>query len=403
MSSESASYYLVEMNARRDEAARQAAITAARECERDFRQLCADLERTGRQYRDVGVQADLPAAPDGSRFDLQNRSGAEAYLEQWRDSRAKADMALRRAVSQGESHRLIARLVTNATRISAEDVLGDHSRTRISTRVETVAKQLQDILADTVGEPAYMDALHLDAQRLIEAAGKGAEVGAALTDFRARAKGLTDSTRQRIRDKDDATALLIKLAGLGGPKVEAVQNQLKLVVSGDEELSPTLRKRVAMTIEDAKAAADAEWVGELIRGKLKDLGYEVGPDFETTQSLPHGTLSVSKRDWRDRDGAPLHEVQIDLEPSEGNLLRFEVLHERQEALAEIGRNTVVEREWCADHLALLQHLRQHAVDVRVDAASLKGPGTRKPSSIKAPSVRRSRRPGVKQRTHNPES
>lgn len=403
MSSESASYYLVEMNARLDEAARQAAITAALQCERDFLQLCADLERAGHEYRDVGVAADRPAVPDASKFDLENRSGAEAYLEQWRTSRAKADMAQRRAVSQGISRRLLASLVTNATSISSKDVLGEHARTRTSSLLEALTKQLQDILGETVGEPADMEALRLDAQRLIEAARNGAEVAAALTGFRERARGLTDSTQCRIHDKDEAAGFLIKLAGLRGPKVEAVQDQLKRVASGEEALSPTLRERVAMTIEDAKAAADADWVGELIRSKLEALGYEVGPDFETAQSLPYGTLSVSKRDWRNRDGAPLHEVQIDLEPSNGNLLRFEVLHERQEALSELRRNAVVEEEWCADHISLLRHLRERAVDVKVVANSIKPPGTREPSKITAPSVRRSRRPGVKQKTHNPGS
>lgn len=219
---------------------------------------------------------------------------------------------------------------------------------------------------------AALDQLRLDVQRLNAAAEQARARAAAVAGFRET------------------------LAGLESPEVTAA---LALVDSLGAGASGVRLEDVERTVSEAAAAAareaDERFAASAVRQSLEELGYDIGPEFETLL-VSEGKVDVRRPRWngyglRVRSASPAGELRFHVVRAAG--------HEDE---GSRRRDTEVEEDFCSELPALVEGLAASGVGARVVAdvppGTLPVPVSAAIPALAAPARDRAREAPLKERS-----
>ena len=190
---------------------------------------------------------------------------------------------------------------------------------------------------------ALMAQLHLDIQRANEA---GAE---------------------RQRAVEQAEQWRVRLLGLEGPEVEALDKELRQVVDRQGPLPPDMEQKVEDVVVGATEAFNRHFAMEVITEELQNLGYVVEAGFETA-SAQEPEMLLRKADME----ADYH---VSLRADAGGLHNRVVREGSDSGEPDGARKRTdeqMERKWCKDLAAALAAAEHRGVRGR--AATLNPPG-----------------------------
>ena len=206
---------------------------------------------------------------------------------------------------------------------------------------------------------ALLAQLHLDIQRANEAG----------------------QARQRVVEQ--AEQWRVRLLGLEGPEVEALDSELLQVVDRQGPLPPNMEQKVEDVVARAIEASDRHFAMEVITEELQNLGYVVEAGFETA-SAQEPEMLLRKADME----ADYH---VSLRADAGGLHNRVVREGSDPGEPDGARKRTdeqMERKWCKDLAAALAAAEHRGVRGR--AATLNPPGET-PVPVVAP-VKREHKP-----------
>jgi hypothetical protein len=184
-----------------------------------------------------------------------------------------------------------------------------------------------------------------------------------------RANGAARAKRERERTLDAQEA---RLHGFDGPEAGALR-RLIAALRGDAATVPDdLDQRVGSAIELEGRAQEAGYVASELQRALDDLGYELGPDFETVL-VDQGFTEFSRPEW---SGYAVR-VRVGGRPP---YLDFDVVRGESDRIDQASRDLEVETEFCDGQGAVLAKLEQGGI--HADRTRVVVPGER-PIEIRA--------------------
>jgi len=153
-------------------------------------------------------------------------------------------------------------------------------------------------------------------------------------------------------------AALARLAALGVPAEAEVVALVEGARGGSGPLPAAIETRVREVEAIAARREERAYVSDVLERSLAELGYEVGPGFETTLDAD-GFADVAVPAW------PGYDVRVRSAPA-GGRLTFNVV--RGEGDVDPRRDAEVEQEWCDALPELVDGLARAGVDVERVAA-----------------------------------
>lgn len=342
---------------------RQRARSLAHVARDDLLQVQADAEE---EIRRAGLEVTLPVQPGWPGDDAETRT----YLQYAADA-ARAVKAVRRGISE-------ARRVRRTQQV--RDALG-------STGSETAARGAETVLPDAVSSDGdahrFEDAVRRIVGRLRddvlpqdrEQVDRSLDLFAAATSTDERRRwevelrhAVDEANRGAAaldEEVDRARQLLADLRASTAEPPPDLDAALSAVVARRARLSEVLVAAVREVVTAAMAVADTSFVSAAVADSLLELGYELGPAFDSAL-VEDGVAHVRRRDPRWSD----HGVRVRLDGDGGGLL-FHVVR-ASDAEASATRDVELEEEWCADLPGLLDGLSTHGVDLQIRTRAAPG-------------------------------
>ncbi|MFD3401544.1 hypothetical protein ACFWUU_12730 [Kribbella sp. NPDC058693] len=313
------------------------------------RQSLADLQNWCTQA-DVALAASetfLQAATTRRAASLLTRSAsgrrAEAAIQAWAKNESARTESLQPAVNAAEAA---------APRLDIQREIA--AAGRVMDRVPAAARTSER--ADIAAAAARV----VEATSVVEARNR-------LDDLRTRAELLAGMCELRMADAREASAYLQPLAHLDDAEALLVRQALEAVASGARQLDDALRAEALQWAETVRAAAERQYLREVVVGALEDLEYDVVEEFSTL-TPEQGRLAVSRSGWRQ------HQVLVVLDHDTNEMRAMVVRNAGGEGLDASRQDLEREEEWCDSLDALSEALGQNGVDLTV--VSRTKPGSR---------------------------
>ncbi|OJU80554.1 MAG: hypothetical protein BGO11_07475 [Solirubrobacterales bacterium 70-9] len=176
-----------------------------------------------------------------------------------------------------------------------------------------------------------------------------------------RANGAVRGRRERERALDDQEA---RLHGFDGPEAGAVRELIAALRGAAVELPDDLDRRVGSALELEGRAQEAGYVASELQRALGELGYELGPDFETVL-VDQGFTDFSRPEW------PGYAVRVRVGGRPPHL-DFNVVRGASDRIDQASRDREVETEFCDGQGAVLAKLEKGGI--LADRTRVVGPG-----------------------------
>ena len=157
----------------------------------------------------------------------------------------------------------------------------------------------------------------------------------------------------------EATSLIEDLAGLTGPEVDEVRVELRRVEDRVSRLTSALRARAGATVEGARRRADREYALKVITLTLRELGYEIEPDFETLV-VRDGVAHVVHSSLQG------YGVRLRVDEAAGTVNFNVVRTSNRTAGDQALRDHEVEQAWCNDYAKLVERAHSSGVVLEVE-------------------------------------
>lgn len=335
----------------------------------EYNEVLADFEQAADLASSVGlgvpiVPADLtPDAPlDRLQDAMVQLQTATARLQ--REYEAASTVALARATQAALAHgsaekaRKIDDEIADAERqLAAQEAQADAEiraakqqaagvRARaVAERVRAAqAHQQERISAALSAIPADVDAASRERidQRLSEIPGLADErLEAAVIDLETVCTKAASAASRRAHDDEAAAAVVTALAGCATPAALEITRRAQDYLSGRTPWDPELPNKARAELERITKDLESLAAAEILAESFLELGYELGPDFETAVVGSDGAF-VHHADWGDA-----HALQVDL--SGGERIVLQVVREGDPTAAASSRE-------CAEDEAAEQRL-----------------------------------------------
>jgi len=158
--------------------------------------------------------------------------------------------------------------------------------------------------------------------------------------------------RQAKQRQVELHALRSRLIEFPGPRADEMLRVLDALETHGGEVTPAFRAAVEQARSAEQREAERRHVARALRSSLRDLGYELGEDFETL--LGERGVADARQRWRGyalrvRSGGNDRDV------------RFNVVREDEAAPWQRARDKEIETSWCSDFEQLLGLLERHGV------------------------------------------
>lgn len=168
---------------------------------------------------------------------------------------------------------------------------------------------------------------------------------------------LVQEANQKVREERSREALLdrseARLNGFDGPESASVRRLVSEIRQRRRELPADLEATVDAALEQESRSLESGYVAEQLRGALEGLGYQLGPDFETTL-LTSGYTQFTRSNWpgyavRVRSGGkPPH-------------LNFNVVRGEASRTDQSARDREVEEEFCDRQDEVIERLARAGI------------------------------------------
>lgn len=238
----------------------------------------------------------------------------------------------------------------------------DHDGDRAQVLVEDIAKAQKQSRIDLL--ISELDAMLREGQAIAERANLIAQVRAELE------------------------ALVARIAGIEGEAADGVRHQVTQLITTETSAVPgDLSATVDHLVAAADAEADRRHVVASMQRALEQLGYVVGPEFETQLESDRGTAIVS-------GPTAGYGVKVRME-SDSN--RFTAQAVKSDAVITSTETDMdVERAFCADFEELVAAVRGDGIELQVDIAV--DPGVTAVQEVAAEQLAASGRPRAQRRS-----
>ncbi len=343
-----------ELRRRRElQAARDALLAAEQRYERVRERAVEQQQTWGASVSVPDRLASAAASEDAVQLDgaaqrfEQSTSAAEKRLDdEVVAARIAAFQEGMSAIKLGASAPIAAEAALRRTASAPADGGPEGEEEEVEVALARLIARLDPTVEDGVVEKVRIAA---DAVRCATSA-SGREQGVEALRLRVQeANGEARERRERERLLDRSEA---RLNGFDGPEAVGARRLVAEIRAG-REAPADLEATVNAAIEKETRSQEAEYVTEELRSALEGLGYQLGPDFETTL-LSEGYTQFSRSEWagyavRVRSGG--HPPRLNF-----NVVRGDALRADQEA-----RDKEVEKAFCDRQAKVIERLAQAGI------------------------------------------
>ena len=308
-----------------------------------YNQAVAAFQEAATLARSVGLSVPslpLDLTPDAPLDQLQDAmvrlQTATARLQ--REYEAAATIALVQATRAALAHSSHEKARTNDAEIAAAERRIAAQEAQADARLEAAQEQAADLRARAVAERARTAQARQQKRIAIALALIPADMDAqarqridhwiaeipTLTEERLEAavidletlcsRAASDSAR-RSHDDQTAAAVLTALAGCSKPNALEISRRASEYLAGRTPWDPELPNKARAELERITKDLESLAAAEILAESFLELGYEIGPDFETAVVASDGAF-VHHADWGDA-----HALQVDLSDAERIVLQ----------------------------------------------------------------------------------
>lgn len=294
------------------------------------RLLCKEArgarQRFGQDFPDL-----LPRDPilDSAQDTLAETDGSIAQLRDWLLIESQR---LETALAVHEVQRIMAN-VANSTR--GEAALSARER---QGHANEVLAQLSP------GVPVREVQALAEAAAVVVASAGDAAFAVGLLDLKFKAQRLNERCVQERASSRRAQKLLDDLHGFSDWRLDGLCDELRRVVAQEIPMRRSLSDEVAAQVATARDLADCRYAAIVLEEELSQLGYSVGPDFQTVL-VRGGKLQLTHPE--------MQEYQVEIEAT-GGQQPFRSVLTREDTGMGRGReqlDTRMQQTWC-EHLAV---------------------------------------------------
>lgn len=179
------------------------------------------------------------------------------------------------------------------------------------------------------------------------------------------ARAASDSAR-RAHDEEAAAAVVTALAGCATPAALEITRRAQEYLAGSSTWDPDLPNKARAEVQRITKDLEGLAAAEILAESFLELGYEIGPDFETAVVGSDGAF-VHHADWGDT-----HALQVDL--SERERIVLQVVREGDPSTAASSReradDKAAEQRLCDELEEILSAAGDRGlridIDVRID-------------------------------------
>lgn len=326
------------------------AVRRAQQAARD----AAELSDLRARYEAMRARASLAAAGYGDAVVVPAPLPADVTLAAARNAVARAQVATDATIAAARLDR-INRVLTGAERRSSR--VADAAtawRGEARKAVERIVARL-----DAQASPEHVEAVE-EAVRAVDASTTAQASQAAVDLLRTRVQRATGEAALSRTKQAELARLRAELAGLEGDAVEEALALLAASSGGTDPVKDALREQVAHAVEAGRLLADRRYAAHIVRRELEQLGYEVGPGFETLV-VEQGHADARLADW------PGYAVRVRTFGDRRDL-NFHVVRGPQSRVDQAAVDLAVERAWCRDHAALVEHAAEQGLRTKLERA-----------------------------------
>lgn len=175
------------------------------------------------------------------------------------------------------------------------------------------------------------------------------------------ARAASDSAR-RAHDDQTAAAVLTALAGCSTPTAVEIARRAEEYLAGRTEWDPELPNKARAELERITKDLESLAAAEILADSFLELGYEIGPEFETAV-VEQGGAFVHHADW-----GQTHAVQVEL--SENERIVLQVVREADPAVSASTRDQtedqVAEQRLCHGLDAIVTEAADRGLRIDID-------------------------------------
>ena len=326
-------------------------------------------------------------------------SAAATALEAAAAAAVEAATAVREAHADARYAAQLARITAPAASTPAEPV---HAPRRTSVPADTIAtptpsidrvrtgERVQRRVAALAGVDHDTDRVALLVADIANAHNQSrvdlliSELDAILRDGQAAAARAAAAAQTRA----DLEQLAARIAGIDREPVDAVRQQIARLIAAEATALPAdLSAQVDQLIAESDADDDRHQVIASMRHALEELGYTLGPEFDTQLESSRGTTIVS-------GPTAGYGVKVRLEPDRS---RFSAQAVKSDAvISSTEKDADVERQFCTDFAEIVAMVGADgvALDIDIDVE----PGASKVQEVAAEHVAASGRRRAQRRS-----
>jgi hypothetical protein len=357
--SSSVSYaYRVRQEALRREQERRAAEHRLHSAERRYAEL---RERALAAQQTWGDSVEVPAALALSR--ATDTAGMVAARSEIDRRAVQAEARLKEHVVDARIAMVtdaLARLGGDASEpVSAAEVLADRKRDRARAAATEEARDVQQLIEHHLRRLEGVEADAGASQRIgelavmVKRARTSNDRDKAVDQLRLTIQKAKEAARQAAARRAELDRLESRLDGCGGPDAGAARAVISSLRSSTNPLPAQLRQQVESAVEADRLAQQPEYVTRQLGKIFEELGYDVGPEFETTLTT-NRYARIRQPRW------PGYGVQVSVDGDEQ--LVVNVIRGSAERADQAARDVEVERDFCHRQPELIEALRSVGID-----------------------------------------
>jgi hypothetical protein len=348
--------YRVEQEALRRQRELEAARDALRAAERRYE---AVRERARAQRQTWGDSIAIPAELESHHAltELTQVNGARSQREQriaeverrLNDQVVAARIATFREGIAG-ANKQATEAISAASVLSAPRPAEAQANDETDETAETLSRVLSKLDADA-GDQAVTK-IH-DAADLVRRSTSAAPREQGIGALRLLVQKANQEAREMRARAHALDELEQRLDGYRGPDAAAARELIVAAREDSAKAPPSLSEVVDSAAAKEERALEAEYVAKELRAALEDLGYEVGPDFETTLN-EQGYTRFMRSAW------PGYAVQVRT-GGKPPRLNFNVVRGDAERSDQAARDQEVEKEFCDRQGEIVDHLARAGI------------------------------------------
>jgi hypothetical protein len=361
--------------------------TAEQQRERELRRLREVAARLSAQRAELvgriqvarsvyGVEVDMPGnVPTVSA--VREPTAYGALLDEVRAALDSSERAVDARVGEARIQALRSSVIgglreRTESAISGEATLADQRAAR--QHMPNVEAQGEDLGAATEDALRVAGRLNARAPHAVAEAIQGLIEAIAHESNPSVARRTVDAIRHDVQTANEEAELAaarraeldelaVRVGGSPGPRTDELARAVKALERSAAPITAAFRAEVESAVAAAEAEAKRTYVLDALQGSLRELGYEVGPEFETR---------LAERGFADagRPASPGYAVRVrHVRGAEG--LRFTVV--RGPGRTQEDRDRAVEQAWCSDLRTVIDRLGTRGVEM--DLTEEISPGT----------------------------